>query len=113
MPTYYCSVQNILSSSLPSIHIRIKIQSTVILSAVIYWCKTLKQEHRLKVSESRVLMKACGLGRNEVTGKWRILDELHDQYSSPNIIRVIIRKRMRWAGHVARMGRGEVCTGFW
>jgi hypothetical protein len=40
-------------------------------------------------------------------------DELHNLYSSPNIVRVIKLRRMRWAGHVARMGRGEVFTGFW
>jgi hypothetical protein len=40
-------------------------------------------------------------------------DELHDLYSSPNIVRVIKSRRMRWAGHVAHMGRGEVVTGFW
>jgi hypothetical protein len=39
--------------------------------------------------------------------------ELHDLYSSPNIVRMIKARRMRWAGHVARMGRGEVPTGFW
>jgi hypothetical protein len=40
-------------------------------------------------------------------------DELHDLYSLPNIVRVIKSRRMRWAGHVARMGKGEVLTGFW
>jgi hypothetical protein len=39
-------------------------------------------------------------------------DELNDLYSSPSIVRVIKSRRMRWAGHVARMGRGEACTGF-
>jgi hypothetical protein len=52
--------------------------------------------------------------RDEVTGKWRTLHskELNDLYSSPSIQRVIKLRRMRWAGNVARMGRGEVCTGF-
>jgi hypothetical protein len=52
---------------------------------------------------------------NTVTGKWRKLhnEELHDLYSSPNIVRVIKSIRMRWAGHVARMGRRGVCIGFW
>jgi hypothetical protein len=51
--------------------------------------------------------------RDEVTGEWRKLhnEELHGLYTTPDIIRVI--KSRRWAGHVARMGRGETCTGFW
>jgi hypothetical protein len=53
--------------------------------------------------------------RDEVTGEWRKLhnEELHDLYSSSTIVLVIKSRRMRWAGHVARMGRGEVCTGIW
>ena len=56
-----------------------------------------------------------GLKRDNVTGEWRTLDneELNDLYSSPNIVRVIKSRRMRWAGHVACMGRGEANTGFW
>ena len=52
---------------------------------------------------------------DEVTGEWRKLhnEELSDLYALPKIVRVVKSKRMRWAGHVARMGRGEVCTGFW
>jgi hypothetical protein len=46
-----------------------------------------------------VLRETCGRRRDEVTGNWRILDELHDQYSSPNIIMLIIRKRMRLVGY--------------
>jgi hypothetical protein len=55
-----------------------------------------------------------GLKRDEVTGEWRKLhnEELNDLYCSSNIVRVV-KSRMRWAGHVACMGRGEVCTGFW
>jgi len=50
-----------------------------------------------------------------VAGEWRTLqhEELNDLYSSPNITRVIQSKRMRWAGHVARMGRGKAYTRFW
>jgi hypothetical protein len=59
------------------------------------------------------LRKIFGPKREE-DGSWRKLhnDDLHDLYSSPNIVRVI-KSRMRWAGHVAHMGRGEVRTGFW
>jgi hypothetical protein len=68
---------------------------------------TLGEEHRLRVFENRVLRKIFGPKREE-DGSWRQFhnDELHDLYSSPNIVRVIKSRRMRWAGHVARMGRG-------
>ena len=61
-----------------------------------------------------MLRRIFGPKRDEVTGEWRRLhnEELSDLYPSPNIVRVIIWRRMRWAGHVARMG-GEGCTGFW
>jgi hypothetical protein len=74
----------------------------------------LREEHRLRVFENRVLRRIFGPKREE-DGSWGKLhnDELHNLYSSPNIVRVIKSRRMRWAGHVARMGRGEVFTGFW
>jgi hypothetical protein len=61
-----------------------------------------------------VLRRIFGPKRDEATGEWRRLhnEELNDLYSSPNI-RVIKLRRMRWAGHVARMGKSEVHTGFW
>jgi hypothetical protein len=63
---------------------------------------TLREEHRLRVSENRVLRTIFGSKRDEVTGEWRILhkEELHDLYSSPSVIRIIKWMRMRWAGHV-------------
>jgi hypothetical protein len=74
----------------------------------------LGEEHRLRVFENRVLRKIFGPKREE-DGSWGKLhnDELHSLYSSPNIVRVIVSRRMRWARHVARMGREEVFTGFW
>jgi len=65
--------------------------------------------------ENRVLRRILGPKRDEVTGEWRKLHngELNDLYSSPNNVRVIKSRRMRWVGQVARMGRGEVYTGFW
>jgi hypothetical protein len=67
---------------------------------------TLREEHRLRVFENRVLRRIFGPKRYEVTGGWRKLqnEELHGLYSSPSIVRVIKAWRMRWAGHVARMG---------
>jgi len=69
------------------------------------WSLTLGEEYRLRVFENRVLRKIFGPKRKE-DGSWRKLhnDELHSLYSSPNIVRVIKSRRMRWAGHVARMG---------
>jgi hypothetical protein len=66
---------------------------------------TLRKEHRLRVFEDRVLRKTFGPKRDDVTGEWRTLhsEKLHNLYSSPNIIRQIKSRRMRWAGHVARM----------
>jgi hypothetical protein len=65
--------------------------------------------HRLRVFENRVLREIFGPKRDEVTGEWRKFHnrELHILYSSPDIIRRIKSRRMRWAGHVARMGEGR------
>jgi hypothetical protein len=72
-----------------------------------------REEHKLRIFENRVLRRIFGVEREE-DGSWRKLhnDELHSLYSSPIIVRVIKSRRMRWAGHVACMGRGEVFTGF-
>jgi hypothetical protein len=61
-------------------------------------------EHRLRVFENRVLRRIFGPRRDEVTGDWRKLhnEEFHNLYSSPNIIRMIKSRSMRWAGHAAR-----------
>jgi hypothetical protein len=66
----------------------------------------LREEHRLRVFENRVLRRIFSPKRDEVTGDWRKLhsEELHNLYSSPDIIRLVKSRRMRWAGHVARMG---------
>ena len=65
--------------------------------------------------ENRVFWRVFRSKRDEVTGEWRKLhnEELSDLHSLHNIVRVVKSRRMRWAGHVARMGRGGVCTGFW
>jgi hypothetical protein len=67
----------------------------------------LREEHRLRVFENRVLRRIFGPKREE-DGSWRKLhnDQIHNLYSSPNIVRVNKPGKMRWAGHVARMGEG-------
>jgi hypothetical protein len=88
----------------------VKIYKTIILPVVLYGCETwsltLRGENRLRAFENRVLRRIFGPKRDEVTGKWRELqnDELRILYSSPNIIRQIKSRRMRWVGHVACMG---------
>jgi hypothetical protein len=69
------------------------------------WSLTFREEHRLRVFENRVLRRIFG-PKGEEDGSWRKLhnDELHNLYCSPNIVRVIKSRRMRWAGHVALMG---------
>jgi hypothetical protein len=78
----------------------------VVLYGCETWSLTLREENRLRVFENRVLRRIFGPKRDEVTGEWRKLhnEELHILYSSPDIIRQIKSRRMRWAGHVARMG---------
>jgi hypothetical protein len=65
------------------------------------------------VFENRVVRRIFGCKRDEVTRDWRKVhnEELHDLYSSPTIVRMIKSRRMGWAGHVARMGKREACTG--
>jgi hypothetical protein len=105
----YHSVQSLLSSRLLSGNVKVKIYKTIILP-VLYgretWSLTLREENRLRVFETGVLRRIFGPKWDEVTGEWRRLhsEELHILHSSPNIIRYIKSRRMRWAGHVARIG---------
>jgi hypothetical protein len=91
-------------------NVKVKIYKPVILPVVLYGCETwsltLREEHRLRVFENRVLRRIFGPKRDEITGEWRKLhnEELHILHSSPNIIRQIKSRRIRWAAHVARMG---------
>jgi hypothetical protein len=81
----------------------------VVLYGCETWYLTLREEHRLRVFENGVLRRIFGPKRDEVTGGWRKLhnEELHNLYSFPSIIRMIKSRRMRWAGHVARMGENR------
>jgi len=106
----YHSMQNLLSSRLLSKNLKIKICRTIILPVVLYGCEawslTLREDRKLRVFENMVLRRIFGPRSDEVTGEWRRLhnEELNDLYSSANIVRVIKSRRIRWAGHVARMG---------
>ena len=80
--------------------LKIKIYRTIILPVVLYGCEawslTLKEEHRLRVFENRVMRRVFGPKRDEVTGEWRKLhNEFSDLYSLPNIVRVVKSKIMR------------------
>jgi len=81
----------------------------VVLYGCETWSLTLREERTLRVFENRVLRRVFGPKRDKVTGKWRKLhtEELTDLYSLPNIVRVVKSRKMRWAGHVARMGEGR------
>jgi hypothetical protein len=74
---------------------------------------TLREEHRLRLFDNRVLRRIFGPKGDEITGEWRKLhkEELHNLYSSPNIIRQIKSRRIRWEEHVVCMGE-EMVQGF-
>jgi hypothetical protein len=101
-----------LSSRLTTKNLKIKIYKTEILPVVLYGCETwslnLREEHSLRVFENRVFRRIFGPKREE-DGSWRKLhnDELHSLYSSPNIVKVIKSRRMRWTRHVAGIGKGR------
>jgi len=94
-------------------NLKIKIYRTIILLVVLYGCETwsliLREEHRLKVFENRVLRRIFGPDRDKGTGEWRKLhnEELNDLYPSPNSVWVTKSRRMRWAGHVVHVGEGR------
>jgi len=98
--------------------IKDKIIRTIILPVVLYgfeaWSLTLREGRKLRVFENMVLRRIFGPRRVEVTGEWRRLHtlELSDLYASPNIVRVIKSRRMRWAGHVACMGEEREAYNF-
>jgi len=104
------TVQNLVSSGWLSKRLKITIYRSIILPVVLYGCETwsltLREERRLRVSENRRLRIMFGPKRGEVTREWRKLSNevLNDLYSSPNIVRVIKSKRMRWVVHVACIG---------
>jgi hypothetical protein len=79
------------------------------------WPLTLREEHRLRVFQNRVLRRIFEFKRYEVIGGRRKLhnEELHNLYSSPSIIRMIKCRRMKWAGLVARMEIRGMPIGFW
>ncbi|KAJ4444744.1 hypothetical protein ANN_06541 [Periplaneta americana] len=94
-------------------NLKVRIYKTVTLPVVLYGCETwtltLREEQRLRMFENKVFRKIFGAKRDEVIGEWRKLHnaELHALYSSPDIIRNIKFRRLRWAGHVARMGESR------
>ncbi|KAJ4426499.1 hypothetical protein ANN_27313 [Periplaneta americana] len=109
----YYSVEKLLSSSLLSKNLKVRIYKTVILPVVLCGCETwtltLREEQRLRVFENKVLRTIFGAKRDEVTGEWRKSHntELHALYSSPDIIKNIKSRCLRWVGHVARMGESR------
>ena len=98
----------LLESPFLSKYLKIKLYKTIILPVVLYgsekWYLTLRKESRLRAFENRILWRIFG-PKSDENGEWRSRhnEELHSLYRSPNIVRVIKSRRLRWAGHVARM----------
>jgi hypothetical protein len=113
------SVQDLLSFHLLSRNLKVKIYKTIILPVVLYRCETwslaLREEHKRRAFENKVLRRIFGFKRGEVMGEWRKSHngELHNLYKLPDIIRQIKSRKMRWVGHMACMGEGRMYTGFW
>jgi hypothetical protein len=90
-------------------NLKVRIYKNIIFPVVLYGCETwsliVREENKLRVFENRVLRKISGSKRDGLAGGWRKLhnEEFHNLYSSPSIIRIIKSRKMRWAGHVARM----------
>jgi hypothetical protein len=107
------------SSCLLSRNLRVKMYKKIILPVVLYGCETwsltLREEHRLRVFENRVLRRVFGPKRDEVMGEWGKLHigEHHNLYSSPGIIRQMESRRRRCVGMWHTWGRGQTCIGFW
>jgi hypothetical protein len=99
--TCYHSVPSLLSSRLLSRNVNVKTYKCIFLPVVLYGCETwsltLREEHRLRVFENRVLRRIFGPERDELTGEWRKLHsgDFHNMYSSPDIIRQIKSRKMR------------------
>jgi hypothetical protein len=100
-----------LSSRLLPKNAKIRIYRTIILPVVLCWREiwslTLREEHRLRGFENRAPRRIFGQKRKLHN------EELHNLYSSPNIIRTLKSMRMRWEGHVARMGGKGMHIGYW
>jgi hypothetical protein len=100
-------------------NVKTRIHRTIILPMVLYgsetWSLTLREEHRLRVFENRVLRRIFGPKRDEVTGGWRKPhnEELRDLNSSPTIIRIMKSRRMRWEGNLERAGRMRTRIRLW
>jgi hypothetical protein len=102
-----------LSSLLLFKNVEIRKHKIIIFSVVLYgcetWSPTLREEHRLRPLENRVLRRIFGRTEVEIVGGWIKLhnEELHNLYCSSNVIRMIKSRKMRWAGHVPRMGKNK------